>query len=150
MKKTLFCSVNCLECGHEMAANLTLANCSNCGGIWLDARYDCAALPADWPAVVDQRPTNMWRYWELLPFPDDFQPISSLGEGWTPLARAEGLERELKHSQIWIKDERQQPTHSFKDRQAAATVSVLKTQGIKEGIKNYNRVLMMVRAWKQG
>jgi threonine synthase len=34
--------------------------------------------------------------------------------------------------EIWIKDERRQPTGSFKDRQAAFTISALKAQGINE------------------
>ena len=55
-----------------------------------------------------------------------------MGEGWTPLTRAEGLEQESGHREIWIKDERQSPTGSFKDRQAAFTVSSLKAQGIDE------------------
>jgi len=130
--KTLFHAIRCLECGHQMEAALTTVTCPACGGVWLDARYDYRALPQDWPAHVANRPTNMWRYWELLPFPGNFEPISSLGEGWTPLAYAQGLSRNLHHNQIWIKDERQQPTNSFKDRQAAATVSVLRAQGIKE------------------
>ncbi len=133
--RTLFNSVLCLECGHEMQADLYTAQCGSCGSAWIEARYDVDALPADWPALVAQRPTNMWRYWELLPFPDDLRVVS-MGEGWTPLTRAEGLEQESGHGQqggeIWIKDERQQPTGSFKDRQAACTVSSLKARGIEE------------------
>ncbi|RLC85941.1 MAG: threonine synthase [Chloroflexi bacterium] len=133
--KTLFSSVQCLECGHEMEANLFTARCNACNGAWIEARYDVAALPADWPALMTQRPTNLWRYRELLPFPDDF-PIVSMGEGWTPLTRAAGLEQESGHGkqggEIWIKDERQSPTGSFKDRQAACTVSGLKAREIDE------------------
>jgi len=133
--KTLFNSVRCLECGHEMEANLYTAQCSVCDGAWIEARYDIAALPDNWTELVSQRPTNLWRYRELLPFPDDFH-IISMGEGWTPLTRAKGLERESGHGQhggeIWIKDERQHPTGSFKDRQAACTVSSLKERGIGE------------------
>jgi threonine synthase len=126
--KTLFTSIRCLECDHEMEASLFATCCAACGG----------ALPANWPAHLKRRPTTMWRYRELLPFPAKVQ-IVSMGEGWTPLTRAEGLEREAGHDglssskgQIWIKDERQQPTGSFKDRQAAFTVSALKAQGIDE------------------
>jgi threonine synthase len=80
----------------------------------------------------------MWRYTELLPFPSDFSRVT-MREGWTPLLRAIGLERELEHGNdsrsqagIWIKDERRQPTGSFKDRQATFTVSALKAQGVDE------------------
>ncbi len=131
MKKKLFTSVRCLECGHEMKGEYQLSQCQACGSAWLDARYEIAALPEDWPSMVAKRPTNLWRYRELLPFPPEF-PVISMGEGWTPLTRAEGLEKEYQHDEIWIKDERQQPTGSFKDRQAAVTISALKAQGIKE------------------
>jgi threonine synthase len=114
-----------------MEANAFATRCTACGGGWLDARYDCAALPANWPALLLPRPTTMWRYAELLPFSEKVRTIT-MGEGWTPLTRAEGLERETGHPQIWIKDERQQPTGSFKDRQAAFAVTALKAQGIDE------------------
>jgi threonine synthase len=129
--KTLFKSVHCLECGHEMEADLFITRCAACGGAWVGARYDCAALSTYWPEVLAERPTTMWRYREMLPFSQEFHPIS-MGEGWTPLTRATGLERELGHGEIWIKDERQQPTGSFKDRQATFTISALKAQGIDE------------------
>lgn len=128
---TLLTAVRCLECGQTMAANPFTTKCAVCGSPWLDAVYDCAALPADWPTLVKQRATILWRYTELLPFPDDIS-VLSLGEGWTPLTRAEGLERESGHGELWIKDERQQPTGSFKDRQASVAVTALRTQGIKE------------------
>jgi threonine synthase len=122
-----------------MEADLAAECCRACGGVWLEARYDYRALPDDWLASLAARPTTMWRYRELLPFPEGFRPIS-MGEGWTPLTRAEGLEREFgldggpgaTGGGIWIKDERQQPTGSFKDRQAAFAVSVLKAREIDE------------------
>jgi threonine synthase len=129
--KTLFKSIRCLECGHDMQADLYAAHCDACGGAWLDAEYDYASLPRDWPASLLTRPADMWRYGEFLPFPDHIQPVS-VSEGWTPLIRASGLERELNHDPIWIKDERRQPTGSFKDRQAAFTISALKAQGVDE------------------
>ncbi len=129
--KTLFNAVRCLECGHEMAADLFTARCSACGSVWLQACYDCDALPEDWPALLAQRPATMWRYRELLPFPDAVQPVT-MDEGWTPLLHAQRLEQELGHSGLWIKDERRHPTGSFKDRQASFTVSALKARGVKE------------------
>jgi threonine synthase len=133
--KTLFTAVRCLECGHKMEADLDTTRCSVCGSAWIEASYDCSALPADWPALVAQRPTNLWRYGELLPFPDEFQAVS-MGEGWTPIIRAQKLEQQSGHGkrggEIWIKDERQHPTGSLKDRQAVFTVSNLQAQGIDE------------------
>lgn len=136
---TLFSEVRCVECKHSMPPDLFTRRCTRCGSAWLEARYDTAALPSDWPALLQPRPTNLWRYRELLPFPAEFTFVSMGEEGGTPLIPARGLERELKFGEaqgaagrIWIKDERRQPTGSFKDRQAAFTTSVLKAQGIKE------------------
>jgi threonine synthase len=55
-----------------------------------------------------------------------------MGEGWTPLIKAAALGRELEHNHIFIKDERQSPTGSFKDRQGAITISYLQQLGIRE------------------
>ncbi len=129
--ETLFASVLCRECGAHSPPDLFAARCLACGSPWIEAHYNLDGLPTDWPARLATRPTNLWRYRELLPFPAGFTPVS-MGEGWTPLIRAEGLERESGHTGIWIKDERQQPTGSFKDRQAALAVSALKAQGISE------------------
>ena len=129
--ETLFHAVWCLECGHRMTAEFLADRCDACGSPWIETRYDLERLPADWAEHLLRRPTTLWRYRELLPFPNGFTTLS-MGEGWTPLTRAWGLEIARGHEQIWIKDERQQPTGSFKDRQAALTVSALAAQGIEE------------------
>jgi len=120
-----------LECGHIMPPDPYVIQCTACKGTWVDALYACAKLPTDWTLLLKNRPYDLWRYEELFPFPEGFSRIS-LGEGWTPLIRAAGLERETKHQNLWIKDERHHSTGSFKDRQAATAVSALKAQGIKE------------------
>jgi threonine synthase len=114
-----------------MEASLFPGACPQCGSAWLDAEYDLGALPKKWTELVASRKGDIWRYWELLPFPEDTKKIT-MGEGWTPLNRAEGLALETGHKEVWIKDERQQPTGSFKDRQASFAISALKSQGISE------------------
>jgi threonine synthase len=132
---TLFNAVRCLKCNHKMEPDLSTTECSKCGSDWLEACYDLDSVPANWRASLTRRPANMWRYRELLPFRDGFEPIT-MSEGWTPLIRAERLERESQYNagggEIWIKDERRQPTGSFKDREAAFAVNAIRLQGIKE------------------
>lgn len=128
---TLFSGVRCLACGHLMPPDPYLETCAACGDAWLDAVYDLEDLPAGWPALLKDRDYTLWRYTELYPFADGFRP-TSMGEGWTPLLRAEALQRETGHPGLWIKDERQHATGSFKDRQAAMAVSALKARGIRE------------------
>jgi len=122
----------CLECGHEMAAGDTFPTaCSHCGGSWLDARYDYAAVAQLWPHVVTPREQSLWRYRELLPLetPD---PEIFMGEGYTPLLRLPQYETLYGKDQLYIKDERRQPTNSFKDRQAAMSVTYLRRSGQHE------------------
>jgi threonine synthase len=103
-----------------------------CGGDWLDARYDYQALASIWRQNLVQRPFNtIWRYRELLPLHHD-QNIVSLGEGGTPLVHCKNLGTMLGRSHIYMKDERQGPTGSFKDRQASLAISVMKELGISE------------------
>ena len=71
------------------------------------------------------REKSLWRYRELLPLPADVQPIS-LGEGGTPLLRAQKFGQSLD---LWIKDESQNPTQSFKARGMSVAVSMARHLG---------------------
>jgi len=75
----------------------------------------------------------MWRYRELLPLRDDASKVT-MGEGGTPLLRATNLGLMLGCPHIYVKDERQGPTGSFKDRQAALAISVMKEHGVTEAV----------------
>src|SRR5205814_2487609 len=69
-----------------------------------------------------------WRYREVLPVEHD-ENIVNLGEGFTPLVHASRLGAQLGLSQLFIKDEGQNPTQSFKARGMAAAVSMAKELG---------------------
>src|SRR5260370_29402059 len=73
------------------------------------------------------RKKSLWRYRELLPLPDSVECVS-LGEGGTPLLRAKRF-GSAAGSQLWIKDESQNPTQSFKARGMAVAVSIAKYLG---------------------
>ena len=85
------------------------------------------------PALLAQRSFTLWRYRELLPV-YEVNPSFSMGEGGTPLVHAVNLGMMLGCPNIYIKDERQSPTNSFKDRQAAVGVASLKEAGITEAV----------------
>lgn len=125
--------VECLDCGHRSAYHPTAANCPNCQGEWQQAVYDYAALGKRLPERLAQRPFDMWRYRELLPI-QAYYPSLSMGEGGTPLIHAPNLGMMLGCPNIYIKDERQGPTNSFKDRQAAIGIAALKEAGITEAV----------------
>ncbi len=121
----------CLDCGHEAAYSPLASACPRCGSEWREARYDYEQVAQQWPAVLRQRPFNLWRYTELLPVHSP-QPEISMGEGGTPLLPALNLGTMLGLPHLYIKDERQGPTSSFKDRQAAITIAALKEAGLTE------------------
>lgn len=75
----------------------------------------------------------MWRWQELLPVNDPDNMVS-LGEGDTPLLRADRLGGELGFSQLFIKDESLNPTGSFKARGLSAAVSKAVELGVRKFI----------------
>ena len=75
-----------------------------------------------------RREKSLWRYREVLPLPLHIEPVS-LGEGGTPLLRAACYGTELGLPNLWIKDESQNPTQSFKARGMAVAVSMAKHLG---------------------
>lgn len=125
--------MECPACHHREPMNRTLVTCPVCGAEWLDISYDYESLKEQWPHRIARRPFHMWRYWELLPLSDP-RNILTLGEGGTPLLLAANLGMMLGRPHIFVKDERQGPTGSFKDRQAALAISVMKEQGITEAV----------------
>lgn len=126
-----FTQVVCLECGCEMAADVMASACTRCGSNWLDARYDYPAVAEAWSKGLERRDHSLWRYAELLPL-DEPDPEISMGEGYTSLIRLYQYERIYEHQHLYIKDERQGPTSSFKDRQAALAVTAMRRAGITE------------------
>jgi threonine synthase len=93
-------------------------------------RYDLAAVRAAvTPADLARRPPSLWRYRELLPLPFDEEPVT-LGEGMTPLLPCPRLGRELGLSRLFVKDESQLPTGSFKSRGMTTAVSMAKHFGL--------------------
>jgi threonine synthase len=96
--------------------------------IWV--RYDLTALKAKWSkdSLRDREPT-LWRYRELLPL-DDEHRVVTLGEGVTPLLACPRLGSSLGLDDLWIKDESQLPTGSFKSRGMALAITMARRFGV--------------------
>jgi threonine synthase len=123
--------IKCLDCGHNTPYYPTSTNCPKCGSQWREAEYDYELIGKNMRQQLSTRPFDLWRYRELLPVRTPNISLS-LGEGGSPLIRAANLGMMLGCPNIFIKDERQGPTSSFKDRQAAVTIAALKEAGITE------------------
>jgi threonine synthase len=94
-------------------------------------RYDLDAVRrAVTPADIAGRPPTLWRYRELLPLPSNVEPVT-LGEGMSPLLPCPRLGRQLGLPNLYVKDESQLPTGSFKSRGMTAAVSMAKWLGVK-------------------
>jgi threonine synthase len=106
-------------------------HCPQCNSQWREAEYDMEEVARTFPSQIAGRPFDLWRYQELLPIHNP-NPTLRLGEGGTPLIQAANLGMMLGLPNLFIKDERQGPTSSFKDRQAAVTIAALKEGGVTE------------------
>ncbi|HEY1190790.1 MAG TPA: threonine synthase [Gemmata sp.] len=106
-----------------------LANMHNGRPIWVRYHLD-AVKAAVTPQDIAKRPPSLWRYRELLPLPADQEPVT-LGEGMTPLLHCPRLGKQLGLSQLFVKDESQLPTGSFKSRGMTAAISMAKWLGVK-------------------
>jgi threonine synthase len=125
--------IECIDCGHQSPYSPTQYTCPKCNSQWREARYPYESLADSLPEKLKDRPFDLWRYLELLPVRSP-NPKLSLGEGGTPLLHASNLGMMLGCANIFIKDERRGPTISFKDRQAAVNIAVLKEAGYNEAV----------------
>lgn len=96
----------------------------------LVASYNLAEAGRTWSrdSLKTRRDTSLWRYREVLPLPTVVEPVS-LGEGGTPLLRLERLGEELGLENLYVKDESQNPTQSFKARGMSVAVSMARHLG---------------------
>lgn len=95
--------------------------------------YDLDAIKASvQPNEVKIRPRGIWRWWEMLPVVDEDRRVS-LGEGDTPVLKSERLGSELGVRNLYIKDESQNPTGTFKARGLAVAVA----RGLELGVETF-------------
>src|ERR1044071_4519897 len=121
--------LECGLCGQEHEAR-RLLNLGRACGKPLLVRYDLnRAKDSLTKESLAGRRADLWRYREVLPVDDDAN-IVSLGEGWTPLLHASHLGASVGVSELYIKDESQNPTQSFKARGMATAVSMAKELGV--------------------
>ncbi len=96
----------------------------------LDVVYDYSEVDAErLRGLWARRPMNVWRYQELLPVNSAL--AVSLGEGGTGLHRCDRLAQKLGVKELYVKNEGENPTGSFKDR--GMTVGV--TRAVELGVK---------------
>jgi threonine synthase len=118
--------LSCRECGQTYDLGATHV-CAECFGP-LEVAYD---LPRLTRADIEAGPHSIWRYASLLPVPPDVATGPNTEPGWTRLVRADQLARAVGMRSLWVKDERANPTHSFKDRVVAVALAAALELGFK-------------------
>ena len=129
MTHSFLTHLDCPRCGRTHDADRLTGLCT-CGSPLL-ARYDLDGVrSAITPAALAARPETLWRYHELLPVRDPAN-IVGFGEGMTPLLPMPRLAAKVGVRELWMKDDGQLPTGTFKARGAAVGVSRAAELGVR-------------------
>jgi len=113
----------CINCKTAYSVDEIVYFCKKCGDI-LEIKFDGnelteAAKTSDWKT----KPLAVWRYRSFMPIHETTKLVT-LGEGGTGLHRSARLGEELGIKNLYVKNEGENPTGSFKDR--GMTVGVTK------------------------
>ncbi|UCH71031.1 MAG: threonine synthase [Candidatus Bathyarchaeota archaeon] len=115
--------MKCARCGNEYSLEEKVCMCPRRDDGRLDIHYDYSALAVRVnKKLLVKRVPSVWKYHEFLPV-ESQRHIVTLGEGGTPLLRANNLGREIGLRNLYLKDETGNPTGSFKDRSMTVGVS---------------------------
>lgn len=119
--------LRCFECNREFPSNETGFRCKNCNGL-LEAKFEVIGRKApNW----GDRQLSVWKYRELLPI-ENRESVVSLAEGGTGLHFCRRLGSELGLKNLYVKNEGENPTGSFKDRGMTVAISKAKELGKKK------------------
>ncbi len=113
----------CINCKTTYDIDEIVYFCKKCGDI-LEIKFDFKELAetlkeSDWMS----KPLSVWRYRDFMPIHETTKVVT-LNEGGTGLHRSERLGAELGLKNLYVKNEGENPTGSFKDR--GMTVGVTK------------------------
>jgi threonine synthase len=120
----------CINCGSEYGIDEIVYFCRKCGDL-LEVKYDNgelerAARKTEWRSA----PLSVWRYRDFMPI-RDVQKIVSLNEGGTGFHRCLRLGEKLGLKELYVKNEGENPTGSFKDRGMTVGVSKAVELGVQ-------------------
>lgn len=116
-------SIKCVNCQTQHPVKPLKNVCEKCGGT-LEYILNLPEKQEFKTAGLE----GFWKYKQMLP------PVThmvSLGEGSTPLHKAERLARAIGLKELYLKDETRNPTNSYRDRAAA----FLTSNAIDEGFE---------------
>jgi threonine synthase len=118
--------LRCFNCHTRYPTENTNYQCKECGGL-LEITFKISGRKAPWK----NRSLSVWKYRELLPINDD-RFITTLAEGGTGLHPCPHLGREIGLKKLYVKNEGENPTGSFKDRGMTVALSKARELGKKK------------------
>jgi len=108
--------LECISCKKQFPIEIRIEHCPFCGGhLEFDIKGD-----VDFEKSIVKQDSSMWRYKNILPVEDKF--IVSAGEGNTPVIYLEDLSAKYG-IELYAKLESENPTGTFKDREASFVIS---------------------------
>ena len=110
-------NLQCFNCRTRFPVERTEYRCDKCGGL-LEIVFDLRSKKIPWRT----RPVSVWKYREALPIDDD-RFITTLAEGGTGLHRCRRLGRSIGLKNLFVKNEGENPSGSFKDRGMTVALS---------------------------
>ena len=120
-------AVRCPRCEREEASR-RIFQCASCRSI-LEVHVNIGGLArADFDRMRRSRDRSIWRWFDFFPLADRAN-IVTLGEGDTPLIRADRLGAELDLRNLYLKNDTVLPTGSLKDRSNSVGLSVARELG---------------------
>jgi len=115
--------LTCVNCQTTYSTSPLRSSCEKCG-----ATLEYTADPPETPNFKTAGLEGFWKYKQMLP---PVTHIVSLGEGATPLHKAERLAKTVGLKELYLKDETRNPTNSYRDRAAAFLTSNAIDQGFE-------------------
>ncbi|MDZ7695983.1 MAG: threonine synthase [Deltaproteobacteria bacterium] len=126
----------CLGCSGEFPIHKLLYTCPDCGQVLLLHNKNTASIDAldgpmwrkilDYRRMLNQNPLKgIFRYYEFIAPVIPLNHIIYLGEGHTPLVKANPLLTDEIGTEIYFKNDGLNPSASFKDRGMACALSYI-------------------------
>jgi len=133
-KESCIAKLLCTSCKTEFDYKEKHTLCKSCGKVLFPIYdYEKAKETLSKKSIQSRNIYNIWRLSEIMPVTESrFQ--FSLGEGWTPIMHLKNSGTHLGLKNLYLKDEGQNPTGTFKSRGLCAAVS----RGLELGIRDFS------------
>src|SRR5467141_3093120 len=120
--------LRCFSCHTEYPTQNTNYRCEKCGNL-LEVSFKISRRKIPWK----NRGLSVWKYRELLPIDND-RSITTLSEGGTGLHLCPRLGRDIGLKRLYVKNEGENPTGSFKDRGMTFALSKARELGKRRAV----------------